>query len=713
MKRSFFRRLALVFLASTLTASFAQESTRIVILPFNTDDSLEVYSLGLATALQRSLNVIDNVYVPPVGDTLLVTQSLIEAQNIGIASIAEAFGANVVLSGQMSGDGANTTVLVGIGGPNYPQIENISVTADASSPQAVTQAVTTALLERLNVSISDADRTELSEVVAQIPSLPSLNAVAETSLRFSNTNLTNLTAASQLDSSSSWVLAEYARALALTGSLAQAEENSLKALSASANDVEAWATHGVILNANNKTDEALAAFDRALSLNPKHAPALVGKANLVADFAQASSLLESAIEAYPRLAEAYIGLALLQTENNDPQSAIRTLRRGTTQAPETLSLHQAFMELVLGLGDTSGAETYLRSAISAQTRAPSGLYGLATLLPPELENEALAIIKEGRAIYPNNPNLLIAEVNVLERQANFAEAEALVLNALVGNEDNLELINQLAILQAKQGKLDEARASFARVAGDNATGQYNLAQLFLEAGENEAALSTLEPLAQANPNDAEVIASYGLALGRTGRFQEALSAFDQALAIDPKQATALQAKGLLEEQVNIVGGQPVELSADASNLFSQGQNALTEGDYERAATLFMQARAFDDNGLIAFYEGYSLYFSGQTRQAVPAFTAALTAFPNSDIILNNLGLAQIELGRLDLALEHLNQAIELNPSNDQAHLNLGLAYYQLNDFAQAISAWETATSLNPALNDSVADLLADAREKSQ
>ncbi len=44
-----------------------------------------------------------------------------------------------------------------------------------------------------------------------------------------------------------------------------------------------------------------------------------------------------------------------------------------------------------------------------------------------------------------------------------------------------------------------------------------------------------------------------------------------------------------------------------------------------------------------------------------------------------LGEAYIELGRLDDAIEILNQAIQLRPDDPTAHFKLGLAYIALRD----------------------------------
>ncbi|MCA9836673.1 MAG: tetratricopeptide repeat protein [Trueperaceae bacterium] len=700
--------LCLCLLGSTV---LAQGTKRIVILPFNTSGGIEVYRLGLAAALQRSLNDLNGVYVPPIGDAILVTQRQLESDTLSIDNVASAFNADIVISGQISVSGDQAEVLLGLAGPSFPTIQNLSFTVPVNDAVTLGQTVASGILDNLGLTITQTDRDEVNLTLAETPSLPSLGAVAETSLQLPTVNLTNLSAAMQLDNGSSWVTTEYARALAIANTPDEAEALGLEATQQGPTDIEAWVNYGIILRSNGKGAEARAAFEQALSLNPNHAVALVGLASVLDNSAEAQTRLEAALEAYPRLSQAYLELANLQFQDN-PQTALQTLRRGTQIIPETVALHSAFMDYALQLGDAQGALSYLQGELSKQTSPSAGLYGLAAKLMSAYPSEAAAIIQQGRGRYPDNANLTLLDARMLESQGEYAAAESLLQTAVSSNSSP-ELINRLAIVQAKQGKLEAAKETFASLGGDNATSQYNLGQLYLEAGENEAALSVFEPLIASNPNDADALAYYGVALARLGRYQQALEAFDKSLSLNSNQTIALQGKTQLEQQVQISGGQAIQMNQEATQLFSQGQNALSNRDFATAASLFAQARTLDDNGLLAFYEGYAYYFDGKPRQAVPGFNRALEAFPNSDIVLNNLGLVQIELGRLDLALDYLTKATSQNSANDQAHLNLGLVYYRLSDYDKAISEWETALNLNPSLDATVSDLLADARAKAQ
>jgi superkiller protein 3 len=699
------KKITFVLVSLLLCCAVAQDVKRIVVLPFNATGSIEAFGLGLATSLQRSLNAINNVYVPPIGDAFQVTQRLLQAEQLSPDNVATAFEASVLIAGDIKDEGGSTaSVLLGFSGPDYAQSKQVEITVDLTSARGVMQQVNEAVVRELALNVTPDDLREISAINTQVPSAPSLNAVSEAALQLSSTGLTGLEAALQLDVNSSWVNAEYARQLAVSGDIARAQEISLNAITLQPLDIEALVVRGLVLRTSGDTAGAQQAFDGALAINPSHAVALAGK-GVVSDDAAS---LERAIAVYPRQVDAYLELAALQNET-DPQRALQTLRNGAAKVPESTSLNRAFMQQAISLGDTTGAISYLQGVV-AQPGVPASMYSLATLIPAENNDQALAIVREGRTTYPDNPNLAIIEAELLNRAEQFAEAETVLQNALAQNPGNPDLVNALAIAQSYQGKIEEAKATFSSVNTDP-DAQLNLARLLISVGQNQGALDVLTPLVQSNPNSAELQALYGLSLRGVGRTTEADTAFQQALALDPNNELAQSATQLQGEQQSITGGQAAPLNPEVQSVFDQGQSKLASGDFAGALADFQQARALQDNGLIAFYEGFALQNLERVREAVPAYQRALQDYPNSDTILNNLGYAYILLGRYDLALDNLSKAVAAKPDNAQANLNLGLTYYNLNRFAEAVTYFDTALQLQPQQPDYVQQVIADAKTK--
>lgn len=716
-QRPWWRRFALLLgatLAFTAALGQAQEVKRIVVLPFDAPSTAEAYRLGLATGLQRSLNVIQNVYVPPVGDTLLLTQRLAQLQRLSASEVAEAYGAEAVVSGRISADGGSLVVLLGFAGPSYPEVAERTVTVPAEPPRRVLGDVTNAVISELGLSISGDDRRQIDAVVQQAPSLPSLKAVGDASLRLPQAPLADLVAAADLDPESSWVLSEKARALGLRGEAGQGLELADLAVQTEPNDIEALIVHGNLLLAAGDEAAALERFEAALAINSGHALALLGRGNLAAEAGERLSALEAALESYPRLADAYLDLAALQAEESG-QRALQTLRRGAERIPDSVALRRAVVRQAVNLGDPAGGLVYLRQELARDEARSPALYSVALQLPqPDFLEQAREIFREGREQFPESVSLAVAAARLESQAGEAAAAEEMLRQALELSPDDLELINQLAIAQAQQGEFDEARATLERVAESNDILQANLAQVYLQAGQNRAAAQVLEPLLERHPNDAELYTYYGVALGRTGALQQARDALEQALSLDPDLELADRALRDVEQQAELTRGEPVEaLNPEASMAFEAGLAALDRGDFGVAAAEFERGLEAQESALIAFYHGYSLQRAGEQRRAIASYQQALAEFADSDIVLNNLGFAYVSVGRYDLALDTLRRARELNPRNVDVHLNLGLTYYALDRFGPAIEAFEEAIALNPDLESQIGQALDEARRRAE
>src|SRR5207244_11943422 len=65
------------------------------------------------------------------------------------------------------------------------------------------------------------------------------------------------------------------------------------------------------------------------------------------------------------------------------------------------------------------------------------------------------------------------------------------------------------------------------------------------------------------------------------------------------------------------------------------------------------------------------------------------------LIHDSVGNVLARKGRLDEAIVHLRQAIELRPDYPDAHYNLGTALFQKGDLDGAIAQWRTTLSIHP------------------
>jgi tetratricopeptide (TPR) repeat protein/transglutaminase-like putative cysteine protease len=132
------------------------------------------------------------------------------------------------------------------------------------------------------------------------------------------------------------------------------------------------------------------------------------------------------------------------------------------------------------------------------------------------------------------------------------------------------------------------------------------------------------------------------------------AAFRRVLASDLRQQLTIDGTALA----------PVAVSADAEakSLARSAYDALQEGDYEKAATLYQRAIAAD---------------------------------PKAAGNRTNLARALLALRRPADALEPLRKEVELNPYDEFAYFYLGRAHVALREYAQAEAAFNRQLEINP------------------
>ncbi|MEQ1842968.1 MAG: tetratricopeptide repeat protein, partial [Verrucomicrobiales bacterium] len=99
---------------------------------------------------------------------------------------------------------------------------------------------------------------------------------------------------------------------------------------------------------------------------------------------------------------------------------------------------------------------------------------------------------------------------------------------------------------------------------------------------------------------------------------------------------------------------------------------------------------------------------GDYRLSAAACRHVLETFPSSLTAHRMLGESLLELGEIDIAIAHFQQAIAIDPLNVVARLGLGVASEEKRDMNQAYTAYLHAWEINPAL-DQVRDELVRLR----
>jgi superkiller protein 3 len=160
-----------------------------------------------------------------------------------------------------------------------------------------------------------------------------------------------------------------------------------------------------------------------------------------------------------------------------------------------------------------------------------------------------------------------------------------------------------------------------------------LGLLYSENGRHREALSVLEPLATSRNPD--VLNGLGIALAGAGKTREALAAFHRALEVDPRDAMAYQNIGITQ---------------------------LHQGKLSEALASFDAAFAINDRLPRAWNgRGVALKESGRPEEAIQAWKRAVELDPEQFDALFNLGVVALERRDKDLARSSLSQFVDRAP----------------------------------------------------
>ncbi len=131
-------------------------------------------------------------------------------------------------------------------------------------------------------------------------------------------------------------------------------------------------------------------------------------------------------------------------------------------------------------------------------------------------------------------------------------------------------------------------------------------------------------------------------------------------------------------------------------LNSRGIHFAQRGKFAQAATYFQQAIALNPTEA-EFHNnlGIALTEQGKPTEAIACYQQALRLNPNYAQAYYNLGNTFKEQYQFDQAAEAYQQAIHLNPNIATMHLNLGNVLQEQHQFAEAIACYQRALALNP------------------
>lgn len=258
---------------------------------------------------------------------------------------------------------------------------------------------------------------------------------------------------------------------------------------------------------------------------------------------EARALLARLIAAAPEYGRAWQEKAHLARDTGDAAGAITAYRRATQLNP---ALEASWTMLAKLLAD-SGAQAEARAAHAQAERLaalPRPLVAVTNFIHEGKILKAEALCRKFLLAQPRHVEAIRLLADIGSRLGSFEDAEFLLKSAIEFEPENIQLrLDMIQLLRKRQkfaAARDQAQWLVAREP-DNMLFQSHLAIERMQTGDYDGALALFQTVLDTLPDDPATLTSRGHALKTLGREDEAIAAYQAAIAARPDQGEAYYA----------------------------------------------------------------------------------------------------------------------------------------------------------------------------
>jgi tetratricopeptide (TPR) repeat protein len=321
------------------------------------------------------------------------------------------------------------------------------------------------------------------------------------------------------------------------------------------------------------------------------------------------------------------------------------------------------------------------------------------------------------------PELVQAEAAIEKK--DYASAEPLLKKVVAANPANYQAWFDLGFVSNALGNAQDAIAAYRKSVAakpDVFESNLNLGLMLAKTGDPDAenflrAATTLKPSANVDEGHARAWLSLAHVL-ENSKPNEAIEAYKQAAALEPKNPEARLSAGLLLEKENQFAGAEHEYK-QALAINPASTDALTG-----LANIYMRGNRFADAGevlqeLISLHPtdaaahmqlGRVLAAAGKNEEAIAELQTASKLAPGDLGLQRDLADLYSATKKNDQAEVQYRSLLAANPNDAELHRGLGVVFLNDKKFAQAQQELLTAVQLKPDFGAAYGDLAVAANE---
>ena len=448
---------------------------------------------------------------------------------------------------------------------------------------------------------------------------------------------------------------------------------------------------GVLADQLHRPGDAVAAFEAALALDPKHAAALEGLSHVYELTGETDALLEAreAKAAAAPSAKRYAEVAAAWAERGRFDRAVDAWRKVTGLAPQDPTARAGLAHALRGAEEWTELAALLRDS-----HEPVTLIELAEILDSKLDDPAGATAAY-RAVLANDPanrDALEALARLHDRAGQSQHAIEILQKLLETTtiaKPRAELFQRLGQLYLNVRDTANAGVALAQALAldlENAGAHEGMARLHLMQGELVAAGEELIQAATLSTEDRDRVRRLADAAWvfrhRLHDTERARQCLHLILELEPEHPDAKQALAELlhateqweslwphlEQEVARAQAEPAPPPAERLDIFTRAARCALELDrFDTALELYDLACALDQKPALAIERAEALYRARSLEAAAAAYQTILlrhaAALDQAALIAAYRRLAEIQttLGKTPQAVLFHRKVLELEP----------------------------------------------------
>ncbi|XP_062446399.1 protein O-mannosyl-transferase TMTC1 [Rhea pennata] len=385
------------------------------------------------------------------------------------------------------------------------------------------------------------------------------------------------------------------------------------------------------------------------------------------------SLFSSGVKTLPHNAKVHYNYANFLKDQGRNVEAIYHYKTALKLYPRHAS---ALNNLGTLTKDVVEAKDYYRRALRLNPQHNRALFNLGNLLKSQgKKEEAIILLRDSIKYGPEFADAYSSLASLLAEQERLKEAEEVYRAGIENCPESSDLHNNYGVFLVDTGAPERAVSHYRQaihLSPNHHVAMVNLGRLYRSLGQNKEAEVWYKRALKVS-RKAEILSPLGALYYNTGRYEEALQVYREAVALQPSN-----------KEIRLALAQVLAMMGRTKEAEKMTNHIL-----------------YEDVECLECYRLLSAIYSKQEHyaKALEVIDKALQLKPKDPKVLSELfftkGNQLREQNLLDKAFESYKQAVELNPDQAQAWMNMGGIEHIKGNYVTARSYYKKALQLVP------------------